>query len=91
LFYFRPQTGSTGQLLAVKVNVTPGGLSADVPSVLFEGAYLGDANGPPNYDVFRDGQRFVMIQNADGLSDAHTPLVVVLNWFEELKRLVPVN
>ena len=53
---------------------------------LFEGKYLtGESN---HYDVAPDG-RFLMIQE----SEESTPpcIHVVLNWFEELKRLVPVE
>ena len=44
-----------------------------------------------NYDVAADG-RFVMMKEA-GLSDKsiRTQIHLVLNWFEELKRLVPTN
>jgi len=55
------------------------------PEVLFEGNYYHDYN--PSYDVGPDG-RFLMIQRGDqepGQAQIH----VVLNWFEELKRLVP--
>lgn len=40
-----------------------------------------------NYDVAHDGQRFLMIRN-DARSGC---LNVVLNWAEELKRLVPAG
>ena len=42
------------------------------------------------YDVAKDG-RFLMIKPAAGSKtrDATANLVVTLNWFEELKRLVP--
>ena len=41
-----------------------------------------------SYDVTKDG-RFLMMKesNAGGSSEAR--IVVVLNWFEELKQLVP--
>ena len=45
------------------------------------------------YDIAPDGQRFLMIKNAT--VDVTTPLVpsfvFVLNWFDDLKRLVPVQ
>jgi hypothetical protein len=42
------------------------------------------------YDVTADGQQFVMIRISDsGLLEEE--LVVVENWFEELKRLVPID
>ena len=49
----------------------------------------------PNYDVSLDGKRFLAIKNAtptaSGEPSAVSPFVVVLNWFDELKRLVPVK
>ena len=49
-------------------------------------ALLGDRL--PNYDVSPDG-RFLMVKPADTQEEAG--LIVVLNWFEELKRLLPVQ
>ena len=43
------------------------------------------------YDVSADGQRFLMIKETSG-ADERPPsprIVLVQNWFEELKRLVP--
>ncbi len=40
------------------------------------------------YDVTPDGQRFVMVQAAEQEAGAGQ-INIVLNWFEELKRLVP--
>jgi hypothetical protein len=37
-----------------------------------------------NYDVSRDGERFLMVKPKD--SDR---IVVILNWFDELERLLP--
>jgi len=54
--------------------------------VLFEGKYL--TGWWLNYDVSEDGQRFLMIQESEEQL-ASTQLIVILNWFEELKRLVP--
>lgn len=42
------------------------------------------------YDVSADGKRFVMIRNSDSGS-LDEELIVVENWFEELKQLVPTN
>jgi hypothetical protein len=52
---------------------------------------MGSSCGMPgatsaNYDVTRDGQRFLMVKDLD--QDAvSTQIVVVLNFAEELKRL----
>ncbi len=67
---------------------------AGTPIQLFEGRYLafGAAAGR-SYDVSPDGQRFLMIK-AGGASDetsAPRSIIVVQNWFEELKRLVRTN
>jgi hypothetical protein len=45
------------------------------------------------YDVSPDGRRFLMIKKAQPDGEAPPPpqLVVVQNWHEELKRLVPIN
>ena len=60
------------------------------PRLLFERAYeKSPLTGFSNYDVTPDGQRFVMIGSED--VPAPTELTVVLNWFEELKRLVPTE
>ena len=42
-----------------------------------------------NYDVSPDGERFVMLQGIEGMRGSE--IAVVLNWFEELKHLVPLR
>jgi hypothetical protein len=63
--------------------------SADTPRLLFEGQFVG--TGPiqarRNFDIFPDGQKFLMLQREQHV--APNQLSIVLNWFEELKRLVP--
>ena len=51
------------------------------------------ADAPQPYDVSLDGQRFVMLKaNTTGDKSAEAPtMTVVLNWLEELKRLVPTK
>ena len=43
-----------------------------------------------NYDVSSDGQRFLFVQESEPPREP-TPLVTVLNWFEELKARVPTG
>jgi hypothetical protein len=52
--------------------------------MLFEGQDL------TNWDVSPDGQRFLMVKPVEQ-QQAATQINVVLNWFEELKRRVPVG
>jgi hypothetical protein len=48
---------------------------------------LGASLTTANYDVSLDGQRFLMVKEE---SPSGRPNVV-LNWFDELKRLVPTK
>jgi serine/threonine-protein kinase len=77
------------RMMAVPVMTQPT-FSAGRPTQLFEGDYLASVFplAGVTYDVTRDGQRFLMVkQNAASATQVN----VVINWFEELRRLVPVN
>ena len=56
--------------------------------LLFQGPYEGTTSISPDYDVTADDQRFLMVQRSEQQSSP-TDFNVVLNWLEELKRLVP--
>ena len=76
-------------MVAVPVQMEPSFTPA-TPEVLFEGTYY---TGPGrSYDVSPDGQRFLMIKEGGEAEDTSAPpsLILVQNWHEELKRLVPV-
>ena len=79
-------------LMVVTVD-TRSEFKAEIPQKLFGndevGIRLYDNYGPLSsvYDVTADGQKFVMFESLE----EETNLVVVLNWFEELKRLAPTN
>ena len=85
------------RLMAVAIDTEPE-LSPAKPVLLFEGPYaqgaslFGFFDTPPytNYDVAPDGEGFIMIQQEER-GGSRAELEVVLNWFEELKRLVPAN
>ena len=57
---------------------------------LFEGPYDPGPGYGRGYDITSDGQRFVMIKRRPDESGPQQ-INVILNWFEELKRLVPTN
>jgi Tol biopolymer transport system component len=84
--FYSSNDGST--LMAVDVTTQPT-FQASTPRVLLEGGFrlVAGALGP-TYDVSADGLRFLMVQGND---TNLTQMNVVLNWFEELKRLVPTN
>ena len=48
-------------------------------------------SGERSYDVTPDGQRFLMVQVLEPLPEPATELILVTNWFEELRRLVPAR
>jgi hypothetical protein len=75
----------------MSVPVLPGStFSFGNPQVLFDGPYLAPANGR-TYDAAADGQRFLMIKETAIDRSSSRQVVVVLNWDQELKRLVPTN
>jgi dipeptidyl aminopeptidase/acylaminoacyl peptidase len=81
---------SSNRVLAVPVTTQPT-FSAGRPTMLFEGEYLASPfpNTGVTYDVTPDGQRFLMIKDARTASA--TQINVVVNWFEDLRRLLPAN
>ena len=74
-------------MMAVTIDRGPP-ISLGTPRLLFQGQYRISAIQTPAYAVSPDGQRFLMIKE-EGQKADH--LTVVLNWFEELKRLVPTE
>ena len=76
-----------GAMMAAKIRTEPT-FTAEAPVVLFTGNYYRGIDR--NYDISPDGQRFLMLKEVGQSADPDT-LVVVLNWFEELKRLVPTE
>ncbi len=80
---------SGNRMMAVPVMTQP--FSAGRPAMLFEGDYLASPfpQTGVTYDVTRDGQRFLMVKDIEQASA--TQINVVVNWFEELKRLVPIR
>ncbi len=85
---------SGDKMMAVTVGTGPA-FTAGKPRLLWERHYNQGTNsmcgapGPSssNYDVTSDGQRFLMIQEGDQDAPA-TEIRVVVNWVEELKRLL---
>jgi|RhiMethySRZTD1v2_1073278.scaffolds.fasta_scaffold04287_5 eukaryotic-like serine/threonine-protein kinase len=72
-------------IMAVAVKTTTTGLAVDAPRKLFEGRF--NFTGPVRgYDVTPDGRRFLMVQPRDPPPQPPVELVMVENWFEELKR-----
>lgn len=86
LFYVAPG----GALMAARVDTRGGTWSAGSPTKVLEGPYVTESPGRTarSYDVSDDGKRFLMVKE----SPADAPRIVLIqDWTEELKRLVPTN
>jgi Tol biopolymer transport system component/predicted Ser/Thr protein kinase len=82
---------SGDKMMAVDIATQPS-FAAGKPRMLFEGRYELSPYPVPNYDVSPDGQRFLMLKPDEQTSSSSvTQIVVVQNWFEELKRRVPTG
>ena len=79
-----------GRVMSVDVEAEPT-FSWSRPKLVFEGHYVHEAySGGRKYDVAPDGERFLMIKESEPAGAANRQeIVVVLDWVEELKRLVP--
>jgi serine/threonine-protein kinase len=85
LFY----QGASGDIMAVPTNFGSG-FSAGRPLRRFRFAGLYRMSGTATaYDIHPDGKRFIMVSEPEGQDSAQSvqQLHLVLNWFEELKRL----
>jgi Tol biopolymer transport system component len=96
--FFQGTDAGVPKLMAV--SVTPEGASLRLskpvpilnlrvagPTGVFE-EYAGSGNFGAGYDIFPNG-RFVMVRGADPIGTRE--IVLVQEWFEELKRMVPVK
>ena len=82
--FYRNNAGD--EMMVVDITAEPT-FSASTPRVLFEGELQRSSGTSSHYDISPDGQRFVMIQQPVGGGQIR----VVLNFFEELRRLVPTS
>jgi serine/threonine-protein kinase len=83
--FYRNEDAMMGVGIETKSTFTAGR-----PAVMFTGRYT--ISSRRNYDTSPDGQQFLMIKDFEQPveASARTELIIVLNWFEELKERVPV-
>jgi len=89
LFYLSP----AGALMRVGVTRGPS-WAGTTPALLVKDNGYHTGNDPGrSYDISADGQRFLVAKQGSDTEQTAAPasLVVVLNWGEELKRLVPTK
>ncbi|MDP3719875.1 MAG: protein kinase [Acidobacteriota bacterium] len=75
------------KMMAVNVR-TALAFSADTPRVLFDKPFFGPTIPTGTSGVSPDGQRFLMLEPVEAQKPV-TEIHIVLNWAEELKRLLP--
>jgi Tol biopolymer transport system component len=84
LFYISaPQNGTRVQMMAVTTKTDGAALRAGTPAALFTSRML---TFFIDYDVTRDGQRFLVGTILDASNATRPSAVVVLNWTGELKQ-----
>ncbi len=76
------------QLMSVAVT-TASTFQAGKPEPLFEGIFDLRTNSGITYDVDPKGNRFLMMRPAE--ESTASSVMIVLNWFDELRRLVPAQ
>ena len=90
-------SGDTMMAVDIETETT---FKADVPRKLFEGNFYYYLFSSGMWDIHPDGKRFLMIKPTETTEDestdestAETPrkIIIVTNWFEELKQRVPVK
>jgi serine/threonine-protein kinase len=76
-------------IMAVRTASGPDAVELGTPEVVLAEAGTTAATGGRDFDVSPDGQRFLVVKPV--ADPNRRELVVVLNWLEELKRLVPAD
>jgi serine/threonine-protein kinase len=89
LFY----VDGTGAVTTVPIQAAAA-FSFGKPVRLVDAKYFHGVQQSRSYDVSRDGQRFLMIKDAgaasgQGSAETTANIVVVINWFDELKQRLP--
>ncbi len=86
LFYYR----APGTIMSVAVSYGPGNVTFGAPKIAIKGSFAEPVNAGRHYDVSPDGRRFLMMKQAADTPALEWPRInVVLNFTDELRRLVP--
>jgi serine/threonine-protein kinase len=77
------------RMMAVPVETSPS-FRVGTPQILFDTFFDLRTDGGTVYDVASDGKSFVMVRPSNEQSQARQ-VNIVLNWFDELRRLAPTS
>ncbi len=75
------------QVICSRVAVEPA-FQLGRPRVIAQGSFVPASVRTPNYDATADGQRVILLRSGDDAAPMRE-LSVILNWFDELRRLSP--
>jgi serine/threonine-protein kinase len=90
VYYTFVQDGAV-RLIAVPIAINGSALSPGAPRQLFEHKGLSTTGPARGYDVTPDGQRFLFVRRVEPPPTPPPPMILVENWFEELKRAAPAQ
>ena len=93
VFFQADGSPGTPVTMMMAENDTEPTFSPGIPRPLFDGRYRVTAYPQPrSFDVSPDGQRFLMIKEAEASEPSEqSAIIFVQNWIEELKNLFPGN
>ena len=74
------------RFVVVDIGISDDGVQASPPRELFRGDFRRDQFGNAGYQIAPDGERLLVMRE---VGSAQAEIHVVLNWFEELRRLAP--
>jgi serine/threonine-protein kinase len=83
----------TNNMVAVPVEAVGRTFRAGNTTVLFATTYPTSLTAPRDYDVAGDSRRFLILREDTSRDRTQTPasMIIVQNWFEELKQRVPAK
>ncbi len=95
LRFLGASSGPPESAMLVSIEVGPGdppSLIVGPPELLYDFPYYIEVGGRRHYDLSADGRRHLVVATGQVGENASVPRInVVLNWFAEIKRLVPTD
>jgi serine/threonine-protein kinase len=86
LFYL----AADGKLMSVSYTASPQ-FTPSAPAALFDATPYFFGGVGRNYDVAKDGRRFIMVKDPQSGPTAGRPITIVLNWMDELGPRLPTR